>query len=185
MHLQSAISLHPASLKGKPKLVPTQCAQLASYSVELPLAMSSLLTSALKPGGLRLFPSTKHLRNLYFHMIRCDKNLTVLIICISNEQVNLQWAHIPWKCCPGCSSALVVKHACVFWSGSQGTDLYWLCVATQDRYILIQSGLKGQLDIDHTPDCMTKASLKSVALWCVHKAVLLVPVEKFDTTAVK
>lgn len=118
-------------------------------------AMSSLLTSPLKPGGLTLFPSTKHLETSA--LIR--QNLTVLTICISNEQVNLQWAHIPRECCPGCSSTWVVQCTCVFLSGSQGTDLYWLCVATQGRYILIQNGLRGQLDIDHTPDCMTKASL--------------------------
>lgn len=135
--------------------------------------------------GTKTFSFHKTPGNFCFHMIRCDQNLTVLIIYISNEQVNLQWAYIPWECCPGCSSTLVVQCACVFLSRSQGTDLYWLCVATQDRYILIQNDLRGQLDIDHIPDFMTEASLKSVALRCVHKAVLLVPEENFDITAVK
>lgn len=128
--------------------------------------------------GTKTISFHKTPRNLCFCAIWCDQNLTVLFVCIGNEQVNLQWVHIPWECCPGCSSTVVMQHACVFLSGSQGTDLYRLCVATQDRYLLIQSGLRGQLDIDHAPDCMTKASLKSMALRCVHKAVLLVPVEK-------
>ena len=55
----------------------------------------------------------------------------------------------------------------VYLSGSQETDMYWSRVTTQDGYISIERDLRGQLGIDHTPDCMTKAGLKSVALRCL------------------
>lgn len=151
------MSPRSASVKGKPKLVATQRAQLASHGVELSPCHVLFAHFPFEAWGTNTFSFHKTPRNLCFDTLRCGQNLAVLTIC--NEQVSLQWAHIPRECCPGCSSTWVGQCACVFLSGSRGTDLYWPCVANQGRYILIQNGLRGQLGIDHTPDCMTKASL--------------------------
>lgn len=96
--------------------------------------------------GTKAFFFHKTPRHLCLHMIRCDQNWTILIICISNEQVNLQWAHIPWECCPGCSSTVVLPvyfclshrgQICIDYVWPPRTDIYWSRVVLGDSKILI------------------------------------------------
>lgn len=139
--------LHPASLKG---VLQTQaggnpvCPAGVPWCVATPDHARSAEIPCCSLGDHKTFSFHKMPRKLRFHVIRCDQNLTALIICIRDEQVKLQWGNV----------FLRFRE-----NGAQDARAFWWCSrqcaclfvqVTGDRYVLITCGHLGQIYINQT-----------------------------------
>lgn len=87
--------------------------------------------------GAETFSFHKTARNLCFHLIRCGQNWTVLIICITNEQANLQAGSYSMRMLPR-----MLQHC----GGAMSLSIFfWV---TGDRFVLTLCGHPGQIFID-------------------------------------